>query len=76
MVKKRFVFCLSIGLAFATPGCALFGEKIADEVANVIDDYCKESQAQRAIYRDQVNAALAAEGHRISVTCAGDTPSP
>ena len=25
---------------------------------------------------DQINAELAAEGHRIAVTCAGDAPSP
>ena len=74
MKNRNVAFCLWISLAFATSGCALFGEKIAEEVANVIDDYCSESQAQRAIYRDQVNAALAAEGHQISVSCAGDTP--
>ena len=75
-MSKRIVavfFWISIG--FATSGCTLFGEKIAGEVANAIGDYCQESQAQRAIYRDQVNAELAADGHQISISCAGDTPS-
>lgn len=75
MKNRNVAFCLGISLAFATSGCTLFGEKIASEVANVIDDYCQESQAQRAIYRDQVNAELAAEGHQISISCAGDAPS-
>ena len=77
--KIEVVFWLGlfgILIAFATSSCTLFGDRIASEVANVIDDYCQESQAQRAIYRDQVNAELAAEGHRISISCAGDTPDP
>ncbi len=54
------------------PGCALLGEPIAEKVADVIDDYCKEPLSARQVYRDTVNRELAAEGHSVSVTCAGD----
>ena len=56
----------------AVSGCSIFGEKIAGEVANAIDDYCKEPQNQREVYRDAINDELAADGHSISVTCSGD----
>lgn len=62
-----------ISIAVFISACALFGDKIAGEVANVIEDYCKEPQQARELYRDTINAELAAAGHTISVTCAGDT---
>lgn len=62
-----------LGLLAALGACSIFGEKIAGEVANVIEDYCKEPQQARELYRDTINAELLAKGHSIAVTCAGDT---
>lgn len=59
--------------AFMLSGCSIFGEKIAGEVASVIDDYCKEPQQAREVYRASINAELAQDGHAILVTCAGDS---
>lgn len=64
---------LAISLALLISGCSIFGDKIAEEVARGIDDYCKEPQQARELYRAQVNAELAQDGHSITVVCAGDT---
>ena len=60
--------------ALTLNGCALFGDKVAEEVARAIDDYCKEPQQARELYRSQVNAALEADGHEIIISCNGDLP--
>lgn len=53
-------------------GCALFGSGLADQVADAVGEYCKQPYAARLIVRETVNAALAADGHSIVLTCAGD----
>lgn len=71
MVRKlRYAF-VGIGFAFVA-GCQLLGAPIAEKVADVVDDYCKEPFGARQLYRDTVNSELAAEGHSIEVSCAGD----
>lgn len=52
-------------------GCALFGE-LADQVAGAAREYCKLPYAERLVVRETVNSALAADGHSIVLTCAGD----
>ena len=70
---KAKLLVLSVTLA-ALSGCSLFGEKVAEEVARAIDDYCKEPQQARELYRAQVNEQLADKGHEIIVSCNGDLP--
>ena len=59
-------------LAALLSGCTLFGDPIAEKVADVIDRYCDEPFSQRQVYRETVNLELAGEGHSIDVTCNGD----
>lgn len=63
---------LLLTTAIALGGCTLFGEPIAEKVADVVDRYCEEPYSQRLVYRETVNAELAGEGHSIDVTCNGD----
>ena len=63
---------LTIAVAMLIGACTLFGEPIAEKVADVIDRYCEEPYSQRQVYRETVNAELAGEGHAIDVTCNGD----
>ena len=62
-----------IVLAFVISGCSVFGQRISEEVADVVDKYCEEPQNAREVYREQVNAELSQYGHSIQVTCAGDS---
>lgn len=52
--------------------CTLFGDPVAEKVADAIDSYCNEPLNARQVYRDAINDKLAEHGHRIEVTCAGD----
>jgi uncharacterized protein YceK len=52
-------------------GCATVAEKIAEGVTV----YCVHPLPYRLIYRNTVNAQLAATGHKVHVHCAGD-PEP
>ena len=61
-----------LALAALASGCSLLGQPIAEKVADVVDTYCDEPLSARQVYRETVNAELAAEGHSIEVTCAGD----
>ena len=61
-------------LSLSLAGCALLGGPVAEKVAGVIDKYCEEPQRARELYRETINAELAAEGHSILVVCSGDTP--
>lgn len=53
-------------------GCSIFGEPVAEKVADAIDRYCEEPQGQRLVYRDYIQAELDGEGHSVVVTCQGD----
>ena len=61
-----------LGVFLIVGGCTLFGQPIADKVADAIDSYCNEPLYARQVYRDAINDELADDGHRIEVTCAGD----
>ena len=69
---KLFLFAVVMGIT--TSGCELLGAPIAEKVADVVDEYCQEPQFAREVYRSTVNAQLAADGHSIAVSCAGDLP--
>lgn len=76
ILSRTIAACAILFYTLASIGaCALIGQPIAEEVAKVIDDYCQEPFSARQVYRDTVNRELAANGHSISVTCAGD-PTP
>lgn len=69
---KKFAIIL---LALTLSGCGLFGE-VTEKVVDVVDEYCTRSTFQeRQVIRDNINNALDAKGHSITVTCAGD-PAP
>lgn len=54
-------------------GCSVVGEPIAEEVASVVTKYCeREPYNARQLYRQTINAELAAAGHSIQVDCSGD----
>ena len=67
---KKFMFMVPL---LALSGCGIFagiGEKVADGV----DEYCTRSTFQeRMLIRDSVNNELAAKGHSVQITCAGDS---
>ena len=52
-------------------GCA-FVAPAADKIADGVRIYCQEPANSRAIVRDTINRELAADGHSVRVTCAGD----
>jgi hypothetical protein len=53
---------------FTISGCAAINEN----VVRGVNAYCAEPFVSRQQYRDIVNAALADNGHSISVHCEGD----
>ena len=59
-------------LAALLGGCSIFGDPIAEKVADAVDRYCEEPFSQRQVYRETINAELAGEGHSVTVTCNGD----
>ena len=61
-----------LALAVLISACSIFGEPAAEKVADAIDKYCEEPFSQREVYRETVNRNVAAEGHAILITCAGD----
>lgn len=63
---------VAVTLILVAGGCALFGSGLADQVADAVGEYCKQPYAARLVVRETVNAALAADGHSIVLTCAGD----
>lgn len=72
LIAKVFLYAILGVLIAGAGGCAVIGDQVADEVAGAVSTYCEEPQNARALYREVVNAELAAEGHTIVVTCAGD----
>ena len=68
MLKKLFALTLILTLS----GCALLGQPVAEKVAKAVDTYCEEPYQARQLYRRTVNGELAAAGHSVVITCAGD----
>lgn len=73
-MKVLTTFLLVALASFLIGGCSLLGDPVAEKVAGVIDKYCDEPQGARDLYRATINEELSAEGHTITVVCAGDTP--
>lgn len=73
--EGKLLAAATMCLMLAVGACALIGDPIAEKVADVIDDYCKEPYQARQLYRDTINSELAPLGHSIEVTCIGD-PAP
>lgn len=72
---KKTILILGAALLPMLAGCSLFGDEIAEEVADGVDRYCGEPLDARELYRSRINAQLAAEpggGVSITVVCEGD----
>ena len=70
-MKKLIIASLSLAVL---SGCA-FAQRGADQLAKGVRIYCDEPYQARLVVRDTVNRSLAADGHSVTVTCAGD-PQP
>lgn len=53
-------------------GCGVLAPRTTEAVTKAVNLYCDEPAAARQLYRDTINTALAADGHTITLTCAGD----
>ena len=73
-MRQTYLVLMAIALSgVVTSSCTLFAG-VSDNVAKAIDRYCDEPQAERQLVRAEVNRALRAQGHTVTVTCAGDVP--
>lgn len=63
---------IAAATALLISGCSVFGEPVAEKVAEAVDRYCEEPFNARQVVRETVNAQLQEQGHEVSVTCAGD----
>jgi hypothetical protein len=73
--KIGLLVLLVVLAACNLPGCSLVGKPIAEEVADVVSEYCEREPLQaRELYRASINDELADRGHSVSVRCAGDPP--
>lgn len=66
-------FAVLVIAATMSAGCSLVAP-VTERVAQAVDRYCEEPRSARLVYRETINAQLAAHGHSVAVTCAGDTP--
>lgn len=63
---------LLVSACLIMTGCTLFGEPIAEKVADGVSKYCTEPYSQRLVYYEYINRELETKGHHIAVVCAGD----